>query len=172
MGDFVKGKNYMQYPIPIQKGLLLHRHIDSFTDSHTLISEAKKIFREEYHLFSGVLIDVLFDYYLSNDVSIFTAASLDTFIQHVYTTIHTYTPILTPDMKTYFGYMQSYNWLYNYKTKEGIALTLKNMAKRYPKLKSHTMAMQLFETHFNELQLLYQQFFPLLIQSTKQQINL
>ena len=34
IGDFVKGNKYERYPPKIKKGILLHRHIDSFTDHH------------------------------------------------------------------------------------------------------------------------------------------
>jgi len=36
ISDFVKGKTKFDYPLTIQKGIYLHRQIDSFTDSHIL----------------------------------------------------------------------------------------------------------------------------------------
>ena len=34
IADHVKGKAYLDYPETIQKGILLHRKIDDFTDRH------------------------------------------------------------------------------------------------------------------------------------------
>ena len=34
IADHVKGKAYLDYPETIQKGILLHRKIDHFTDQH------------------------------------------------------------------------------------------------------------------------------------------
>ena len=45
IGDYVKGSKYLEYAEKIKKGILLHRKIDSFTDSHPLIKEASEAFR-------------------------------------------------------------------------------------------------------------------------------
>ena len=34
IGDFVKGKQYENYDDSIQKGIILHREIDYYTDKH------------------------------------------------------------------------------------------------------------------------------------------
>ena len=44
IADRIKGKDYINYPIPIQKGILLHRQIDTFTDNHPNFRKAKKYF--------------------------------------------------------------------------------------------------------------------------------
>ena len=36
IGDAIKGKQYQDYSGSIQKGILLHRQIDTFTDSHPI----------------------------------------------------------------------------------------------------------------------------------------
>ena len=36
IGDFVKGNSYDIYPLSFQKGILLHREIDHFTDTHPI----------------------------------------------------------------------------------------------------------------------------------------
>lgn len=45
IGDFVKGKNYQQYPEKIREGILLHRQIDTFTDSHPMHHETVNLLR-------------------------------------------------------------------------------------------------------------------------------
>jgi acyl carrier protein phosphodiesterase len=44
IGDFVKGTEAQMdiYPKAVKQGLILHRKIDSFTDQHAAIREAKK----------------------------------------------------------------------------------------------------------------------------------
>ena len=34
LGDFVKGDDHADYPPEIQRAILIHRQIDSFTDAH------------------------------------------------------------------------------------------------------------------------------------------
>ena len=64
ISDFVKGKKKFDYPAGIQKGIMLHRHIDNFTDTHEATREAKEIFRPHYRLYSGAFVDVVYDHCL------------------------------------------------------------------------------------------------------------
>jgi acyl carrier protein phosphodiesterase len=67
ISDFVKGKQKLDYPIAIQQGIMLHRFIDSFTDSHAVTRQAKSFFKEAYGLYAGPLVDVVYDHFLAND---------------------------------------------------------------------------------------------------------
>ena len=67
ISDFVKGKKKFDYPSAIQKGIILHRFIDTFTDSHEATREAKEIFRPAYRLYSGAFTDVVYDHFLAVD---------------------------------------------------------------------------------------------------------
>ena len=42
MADGVRGKQYENFPREIQKGILLHRAIDTFTDAHPIIVARKQ----------------------------------------------------------------------------------------------------------------------------------
>ena len=46
ISDFVKGKQKFTYPAAIQQGIVLHRAIDTFTDTHAVTRKAKTFFRE------------------------------------------------------------------------------------------------------------------------------
>ncbi len=41
ISDFIKGKKQFDYPLPVQKGIRLHRAIDTFTDTHAATQELK-----------------------------------------------------------------------------------------------------------------------------------
>ncbi len=44
IGDYVKGKDFNNYPAGIQKGILLHRRIDTYTDRHKIIHQSMSYF--------------------------------------------------------------------------------------------------------------------------------
>ena len=44
MADAVKGSSYKMYSTGVQKGILLHRKIDDFTDKHQSYLEGKRGF--------------------------------------------------------------------------------------------------------------------------------
>ena len=39
MADGIKGKRYLKFPPDIQKGIILHRAIDTFTDAHPIVKK-------------------------------------------------------------------------------------------------------------------------------------
>ena len=71
IGDFVKGNEYKNFPADIQNGVLLHREIDSYTDSHEIVLESKKRLREKYRHYSGVITDIFYDHYESHGGELF-----------------------------------------------------------------------------------------------------
>jgi acyl carrier protein phosphodiesterase len=74
ISDFVKGKQKFTYPAAIRQGIVLHRAIDTFTDTHAITRQAKVFFREPYGLYAGPLVDVAYDHFLANDPLIFAGS--------------------------------------------------------------------------------------------------
>ena len=67
ISDFVKGKTKFNFSPIVQKGIHLHRLIDTFTDFNPVTKKAKEFFRPEYRLYSGAFVDVVYDHFLAND---------------------------------------------------------------------------------------------------------
>lgn len=65
IGDFVKGNHYNKYPVRIRKGILLHRKIDSFTDTHPVVRETVVFLRPTFGRYSAIILDMYFDYFLA-----------------------------------------------------------------------------------------------------------
>jgi acyl carrier protein phosphodiesterase len=79
IGDYVKGKKYLEFPETIQKGILLHRQIDFFTDANFCFREAKQLLRNDYGLHSGIVIDLFYDHFLAKNWSVYSDSSLRDF---------------------------------------------------------------------------------------------
>jgi len=62
--DPLKGKAWKGASTRIHAGIKMHMLIDSFTDSHPLVSESKKILTPRGYL-KGVVLDILYDHFLS-----------------------------------------------------------------------------------------------------------
>jgi acyl carrier protein phosphodiesterase len=158
MGDFVKGKQYQNFEAPIQEGILLHRAIDTFTDAHPIVSHAKSFFRQDYGLFSGPIVDVLFDYYLANDTSKFIhKEALQQHIQNTYNTILQNSHLMNEKMKHMTSYMIQYDWLFHYQFTKGIEKSWRGMSKRYERMNDAEIAIQLFHQHHDAFRDLYQE---------------
>jgi acyl carrier protein phosphodiesterase len=160
ISDFVKGRKKFEYPEAIQQGILLHRQIDSFTDSHWATKEAKDIFRPAYRLYSGAMIDVVYDHFLALDKNEFTNESLLSFTINTYNLLDQYTNHFPEKFAAMYPYMKAHNWLYNYRYREGIQKSLGGVVRRAAYLTESDTAYQLFNDQYEKLNLLYQQFFP------------
>ena len=130
ISDYVKGKKKIDYPPDIQKGIMLHRAIDTFTDFHEATKEAKKIFRPQYRLYSGAFVDVVYDHFLATDEKYFTDESLFRFSQQVYDSIDNNLQWLVEKFAIMYPYMKEQNWLSNYRTHWAIEKGMTGVARR------------------------------------------
>lgn len=172
ISDFVKGKKKYDYPEDIRQGISLHREIDSFTDGHWATKEAKDIFRPAYRLYSGAMMDVVYDHFLALDKNEFTDKSLELFIIKTYDLLDRYTNYFPEKFAMMYPYMKAHNWLYNYRYREGIQKSLGGVVRRSKYLTESDTAYQLFNDHYEKLKQLYQQFFPDLRLMTINYLNL
>ena len=160
ISDFVKGKQKFTYPAAIQQGIVLHRAIDTFTDTHAITAQAKSFFREPYRLYSGAIVDVVYDHFLANDPMEFPGDSLLPFSLDTYTAVQPYSNWLPPKFARMFPYMMQQNWLNNYRYTWGIQRSFEGLVRRSAYLSDSETAFTLFLQNYNRLQQYYNQFFP------------
>lgn len=160
ISDFVKGAAKNAYPNDIRQGIVLHREIDSFTDSHPATQKAKEIFRPAYRLYSGALVDILFDHYLANDKDVFSEVSLKQFTKNVYTVLEEHTTQLPERFVLVLSYMKTEDWLYSYRFEQGIEKSLRGLIRRAAYLSESSTAYNLFLENYMTLQECYNEFFP------------
>ena len=158
ISDFVKGKSRYQYPAGIQKGIVLHRSIDTFTDAHEATKSAANIFRPYYRLYSGAIMDILYDHFLANDESIFSEPELLNFSKNVYAVLEENASHLPPFFIHVLLYMKTENWLYHYKTKNGIEKSLTGLVRRAAYINESSTAIHLFNEHYSFLKECYAAF--------------
>lgn len=170
ISDFVKGNQKLGHAASVQKGIELHRAIDAFTDDHPATARAKQFFRPAYRLYSGPIVDILYDHFLATDETEFSKASLFAFAENVYQTLEEETVHLPLRFVPVFTYMRAENWLYNYRTTEGMQKSLRGLVRRAAYLSDSTPAFELFLQHYDELKACYREFFPAVKQTTKQKL--
>ena len=66
-GDFVKGVLHDRFPPAIAAGIVMHRKIDAFTDSHPQVAAFRRVLIPELGHYSRVVSDVFFDHFLARD---------------------------------------------------------------------------------------------------------
>lgn len=151
ISDFVKGKQQYNYPQSVHKGIVLHRAIDAFADIHAATKEAKTVFKKAYRLYSGAFIDVVNDHFLALDTATFTKDSLFEFSQTTYHLLEKQEAVMPEAFRRMFFYMRSQNWLYSYRTREGIYQSFGGLVKRAAYLHDSSQAVEIFELHYDFL---------------------
>lgn len=170
IADFVKGrKGLNQYPEGIQRGILLHRAIDDFTDHHPLTRQIKSFFSPDYGLYAAAFVDVIYDHFLANDRHIFPGNSLRHFTLETYQMLHQYEKYLPVAFKQMFLYMESHNWLLSYRTQAGLFRTFDGLVRRCQLPQGAGPVMRDFRLHYAQLQAIYADFFPELMAFVGQQ---
>ncbi len=160
ISDFVKGKKKYEYDEAIQNGIMLHRAIDDFTDTHETTREAKQVFRPMVGLYSGAFTDVAYDHFLANDPNEFTESGLKAFTQSTYQSLSMYRHVFPLRFAGMFPYMQEHDWLYNYRTEWGIERSFGGLTRRAAYLEDSSEAFEAFRTNYSTLKECYTQFFP------------
>lgn len=160
ISDFVKGKKKFEYPEDIQKGIALHRAIDTFTDNHEATKLAKEIFRPVYRLYSGAFIDVVYDHFLANDPNEFAIENLRKFSETVYYILERHFEYLPERFARMFPYMKQQDWLFNYSRMKGTELSFGGLVRRARYLEESNSAASLFQEHYTTLHEYYKVFFP------------
>jgi acyl carrier protein phosphodiesterase len=161
ISDYVKGKKQYDYPLPIQAGIQLHRAIDEFTDTHEATLEIKKLFKPIYRLYAGAFIDVVYDYFLANDANEFeTKEHLQIFTQNTYNLLQKNEVHFPEKFAKMYPYMQSQNWLYHYRTNEGMQKSFGGLARRAKYITETDTAFEIFLNNKEMIRSSYQVFFP------------
>lgn len=130
MADGIRGKEFESHHAEIQKGVLLHRAIDTFTDSHELFRRGTKRLHPRYHHYAGVILDVFYDHFLAKNWNIYSNEPLADFAARFYRLLSDNERLLTDRTKNLLPVMMRHNWLLAYATVEGISQILTQMDTR------------------------------------------
>ena len=171
MADSIRGSQYLDYPNSLQKGILLHRHIDSFTDAHPIYRKSKHRLHEKYGHYSGVIMDIAYDHFLAKNWSKYSNEKLEDYAADFYQLVQDNFEILTERTKGMLPYMIGRNWLVSYATIAGLEMILFQMdykTKHRVHMQEAIVEIQDFYTEFESE---FFQFFEELVLSCQQKLN-
>lgn len=171
IADDVKGKAYLNYPSEIQQGILLHRKIDDFTDSHLTVENSKMLIRGNQNKFSPVVMDVFYDYFLASDWHTYSESDLLNFTKNIYKILFKNITLLPRNSQMRLPFMAKSNWLYSYRNIDGIQKALTGMSKRTNYANNMDNAHHILKEKELELNNDFKLFFPELIEFTNSEIN-
>lgn len=159
IGDFVKGKDHRNYSVEVQRGIFMHRAIDSFTDSHELVMEVKSYFRNPYRKYASVVVDIVFDYFLIKNWQRYSDLTLRNYTQLAHATLLSRFDLLPLSAKGMLINFIRNKRIMRYASLWGIENTLSTMSK-FTSLPDYSVrAIEIIQAHEEEINSLFLQFF-------------
>ncbi len=168
MADSIRGNKFKHLPERVQKGIVLHREIDTFTDTHPIPKKSSKRLHKNYSHYSRVIVDIFYDHFLAKNWKSYSDEPLAIFVDEFYDILEDNYPILTDGVKRMMPHMIADNWLLNYAEMEGIAKVLKGMNRRTENRSKMNFAIIDLEEHYNAFEVEFTAFFEELILFSKQ----
>ncbi|MEK7257992.1 MAG: DUF479 domain-containing protein, partial [Bacteroidota bacterium] len=84
LGDFLKNREVAALPETVRAGVILHRHIDTFTDRHPAVLQSVQRLRPVHGRYSPVLLDVFYDFILAKNWETYCSQNLGDFAAEKY----------------------------------------------------------------------------------------
>ena len=130
MADGIRGNDYLNFPEEVKKGIILHRHIDTFTDANSIYRKSKHRLHEKYGHYSGVIMDIVYDHFLSKNWASYSNEKLEDYAANFYKLLQDNFDILTEKTQKMLPYMIGRNWLVSYASLKGLEMILFQMDYR------------------------------------------
>lgn len=169
--DHIRANKYKHLPLKVQNGILLHREIDTFTDSHPIPRQSSKRLHNNYSHYSRVIVDIFYDHFLAKNWANYSKIPLDVYVDSFYNLLEDNYEILPLGTQRMMPYMVADNWLYNYSNLTGISRVLDGMNRRTKNKSKMNFAILDLEEHYTDFEKEFTAFFEELITFSKQKFN-
>ena len=171
IADSVKGKKFLNFPEPIQKGIVLHRAIDHYTDTHPIVTESVTRLFSRYSHYSRVIVDILYDHFLAKNWNHYSRQPLDKYTEEFYELLRENKTVLPKNVQRFMPYMFRDNWLLSYASIEGISKILDQMNYRTKGKSQMNLAVEELEIFYSEFEDEFTEFFADLITFSSEKIE-
>lgn len=161
IADAIKGKNFKHFENEVQKGILLHRKIDVFTDTHPVFKRTLERVRGKFGKFGGVVVDIYYDHYLAANWEQYSATSLTKYANEVYGILRDSYSILPERTQRLLPFLVTQNWLVNYATLGGLNLVFQGMDRRTGYRSRMSNATKVLSEIYPEVAADFHEFYPL-----------
>ncbi len=161
IGDYVKGSTWKRYPEAIQKGILLHRFIDAFSDAHPALRRSARRLRPLAGRFAAPIVDILYDHLLCR---LWEQAVGELPFEHfaawVYDALDEAQCWMPEALQRRWPDMMAGRFLHLYRSAEGLSWTLERFSHRLPGASNWQEWMLLFSMHTADFTADFSAFYP------------
>ena len=131
LGDFVRGMAALEaYDLSLQRGISLHRHIDSFTDALPEVIELRKGFKPPFRRYAGIIIDLGLDHELAKHWGERSVITLETFDQGVRRLLERHHELILPGLARFMAYADRRGLFAAYSDEAEVLFSLRGIGTR------------------------------------------
>lgn len=130
LADVVRGPELLGMTAEFQRGAQRHRAIDSFTDAHPIVRRSRMRLGAEHRRFSGVLMDVFYDYFLATRWETYSSVSLDEFTRTFYADAKAFALPLPDAARLLVDRIARHDLLGQYRNISGVEQSLRRLSLR------------------------------------------
>ena len=171
IADHIRGNQFKRYSQGIQRGIRLHREIDTYTDAHPITRRSKRRLDKKYGLYAGVIIDLFYDHFLAKNWDDYSAIPLDVYVASVYALLGSNLENLPEKTQHLLPFMVEYNWLYNYQFIKGMQRVFNGMNRRTKNKSQMHLATYDLQEYYLTFETDFKEFFQQLIAFTDQKLQ-
>ncbi|GMN05108.1 acyl carrier protein phosphodiesterase [Croceitalea sp. MTPC5] len=169
--DHIRGNKYKHLPLTIQKGILLHREIDTYTDTHPIPKKSSKRLHKNYGHYSRVIVDIFYDHFLAKNWKEYSNVPLKEYVQVFYHLLEKNYELLPSKTQNMMPFMLADDWLYNYSNLKGISQVLEGMNRRTKNRSKMNLATRDLEMYYSDFEKEFTAFFEELITFSRHKFN-
>lgn len=174
LADPLKGRLWDDASIPMQKGMNVHKIIDSYTDNHAHFIQSKQRLGQK-GLLKAIVIDLTYDYLLTKHWNLFSNVPLNVFLETFYHQSNARMAHLPPHASTPLKRMIEFDLLNKYKNTEDLRHAFQRVDKRLSvRLKERDQVVRYHEKVCDEMPNIekdFLSFFPDLCNKVKENVN-
>ena len=155
LGDFITGTPESlaeSLPSELVDGIMMHRRIDAFTDSHPNFKAGKKLLSPERHRFSGIILDMFTDHFLAHNWEAYAKVSLLDFTKEIATNMQEYWEYFPENAQREAIWMIEGDWFGRYQTIEGLEKSLTGISKSRKKFDPIAGSSEHLQSHYDQFQ--------------------
>lgn len=166
LADFINISNkelILHFCSEISSAVIQHREIDQYTDAHEDVTSAIKFFFPRFRHYSRIIVDILFDHYLSIHWNSFCPHPMDCFVESVYNSFKSLPNGMPQKFEKFICRFIQYDLLRAYLTLDDLKEVFERVDKRFKNPVGLKDAIDLCHSYYVQLDTLFLSFFPQLI---------
>ena len=169
IADHVKGEDILNYSSAIVAGIKMHRAVDLFTDTHPIVKLSISRLRPKFRKYSGVIVDMFYDHFLSAEWDNYSKIDIDTFTGQRFGILMSNSEIMPYRAQYLLPFMIKHNWMKMYGSIEGLNRALTGMSKRTSFASQLEIASTELEKYYEKFKGEFEEFFPQVVEYIKQE---